>query len=338
MRQETGYLATLRQQTASALEWPLSCIELVQRCTDLIDELQRERGLGQLLLSSVGESYAAALREQLRLSDEAEQALRGQLLRLAALPPTTDPAQAELTRLGLALLNSPGLADLLPMRRCLLLLRCTREQMFDAYCALLAQLLELVEAAAQAMAMPEPALAQELATLLQLMWGKEYSGQERASGAGLYASGRHDARVWQRIVQLIDAQHRCASAFISRARPGARKRLSDSLQHETQAELERLRQQLADSPDQAPLEPAMGELWFRSCSRRMNELREVERHLLQEMQQALAQRQAHAVTGALAAPRAARLAPGTVETVLRTATAWLAGASPGANRQNGTPA
>lgn len=306
MRQETGYLAPLRQQTASALEWPLSCIELVQRCTDLIDELQRERGLGQLVLSSVGESYAAALREQL-------------------------------TRLGLALLNSPGLADLLPMRRCLLLLRCTREQMFDAYCALLAQLLELVEAAAQAL--PESALTQELTTLLQLMWGKEYSGQERASGAGLYASGRHDARVWQRIVQLIEAQHRCASAFISRARPGARKRLSDSLQHETQAELERLRQQLADSPDQAPLEPAMGEFWFRSCSRRMNELREVERHLLQEMQQALAQRQAYAVTSTpAAAPRTTRLAPGTVETVLRTATAWLAAASPGNATQSGTPA
>lgn len=306
MRQETGYLAPLRQQTANALEWPLSCIELVQRCTDLIDELQRERGLGQLVLSSVGESYAAALREQL-------------------------------TRLGLALLNSPGLADLLPMRRCLLLLRCTREQMFDAYCALLAQLLELVEAAAQAL--PESALTQELTTLLQLMWGKEYSGQERASGAGLYASGRHDARVWQRIVQLIEAQHRCASAFISRARPGARKRLSDSLQHETQAELERLRQQLADSPDQAPLEPAMGEFWFRSCSRRMNELREVERHLLQEMQQALAQRQAYAVTSTpAAAPRTTRLAPGTVETVLRTATAWLAAASPGNATQSGTPA
>jgi len=234
MRQETGYLATLRQQTANALEWPLSCTELVQRCTDLIDELQRERGLGQLVLSSVGESYAAALREQLRLSDEAEQAMRSQLLRLAARPAMANPAQAELVRLGLALLNSPGLADLLPMRRGMLLLRCTRQQMFDAYCALLAQLLELVEAAAQAM--PEPALRQELATLLQLMWGKEYSGQERASGAGLFASGCHDARVWQRITRLIEAQHRCASAFISQARPGARKRLSDSLQHETQAD------------------------------------------------------------------------------------------------------
>ena len=171
------------------------------------------------------------------------------------------------------------------------------------------------------------------------MWGKEYSGQERASGAGLLASGRHDARVWQRIARLIEAQHRCASAFISRARPGARKRLNDSLQHETQAELERLRQQLADSPDQAPLEPAMGEFWFRSCSRRMNELREVERSLLQEMLQTLAQRQAYAVTGTLATvPRPTRLAPGTVETVLRTATAWLAGAGPGAAAQSGTPA
>lgn len=337
MRQETGHVATLRQQAANALEWSLSCIELVQGCTDLIDELQRERGLGQLLLGSVGESYASALREQLQLSEEAEQALRRQLLRLEALPATTDPGQLELQRLGLALLNSPGLADLVPLRRDLLLLRCARQQMFDAYCSLLAQLLELVEAAVQAI--QEPALAQELATLRQLMWAKEYSGQERASGAGLYASACHDARVWQRIVQLIEAQHRCASAFISRARPGARKRLKDSLQLETQAELERLRQQLADSVDQAALDPGLGEQWFRSCSRRMNELREVERSLLQEMQQALAQQQARSLPGRPAAtPGPNRLTPGKVETVLRTAKAWLASASPGSAVQDGTPA
>ena len=81
---------------------------------------------------------------------------------------------------------------------------------------------------------------------------------------------------------------------------GARKRLKDSLQLETQAELERLRQQLADSVDQAALDPGLGEQWFRSCSRRMNELREVERGLLQEMRQELVQRQAYAATGTLA--------------------------------------
>ena len=337
MRQEAGHVASLRQQASNAREWSLSCIELVQCCTDLIDELQRERGLGQLLLGSVGESYASALREQLQLSAEAEQALRRQLLRLEALPATTDPSQLELLRLGLALLNSPGLADLLPMRRELLLQRCAREQMFEAYCSLLAQLLELVEAAAQAI--QEPAPAQELATLLPLMWAKEYSGQERASGAGLYASACHEARVWQRIEQLIEAQQRCASAFISRARPAARKRLKDSLQLETQAELEQLRQQLADSVDQAALDPGQGELWFRGCSRRMNELREVERSLLQEMLQSLAPGQAGAATVALvAAPRATRLAPGAVETVLRTATAWLAAKGPGYDASGGRPA
>ena len=59
MRQETGYLAPLRQQTANALEWPLSCIELVQRCTDLIDELQREAMRGASCLSG-SERYTAA--------------------------------------------------------------------------------------------------------------------------------------------------------------------------------------------------------------------------------------------------------------------------------------
>ncbi len=335
MKHEYGRMAALRQQEAQALERDLFCIELVQRCTDLIDELQRERGLGQLVLSSSAESYAPALCEQIQCSIEAEQALRQQLRQLEQAPHAT---RTELTRLGMALLNSPGLADLAPMRRDMLLMRCSREQMFDAYCALMAQLLELVETAGQALS--DPALEQELATLLQLMWGKEYSGQERASGAGLYASGSHDARVWLRIVRLIETQQRCASEFVSRARPGARQRLKDSLQFETQLELEVLRQQLADSLDQAPLDPGLGELWFRSCSRRMNELREVERSLLQEMQQELAQRHAHSLTARRPAdmPHAARLTPGAVEAVLRTAAAWLASASAGATPQSGTPA
>ena len=224
------------------------------------------------------------------------------------------------------------------MRRGMLLMRCSRQDIYDAYCTLLAQLLELHEAAGQALS--DPALEQELATLLHLMWCKEYSGQERASGAGLYASGRHDTRDWLRIGKLIEAQQRCASEFISRARPGARKRLKDSLQFETQTELESLRQQLADRPDQAPLDPGMGELWFRSCSRRMNELREVERSLLQEMQQELERRHTHSVTTRRQAdmPQAARQTPGAVETVLRTAAAWLASAHPDATPQRGTPA
>ena len=338
MKHEYRRLVALRQQEAQALERDLFCIELVQHCTDLIDELQRERGLGQLVLSTTAESYAPALREQIQCSTEAEQALRQQLRQLGQVPWAAESGLSELTRLGLALLNSPGLADLVPMRRGMLLMCCSREQMFDAYCTLMAQLLELVETVGQAMSDPER--AHGLATLLSLMWCKEYSGQERASGAGLYAAGRHDARIWQRIDQLIEAQQRCASEFISRAGPGARKCLKDSLQFETQAELEVLRQQLADSPDQAPLDPGLGELWFRSCSRRMNELRAVERSLLQEMQQALAWRRAHSVTTRRAAdmPHAARQAPGAVETVLRTAAAWLAGASAGATPQSGTPA
>ncbi|MDD2728852.1 nitrate- and nitrite sensing domain-containing protein [Malikia sp.] len=338
MKQEYRRLAALRQQEARALERDRFCIDLVQRCTDLIDELQRERGLGQLVLSTAAESYAPALCEQIQCSVEVEQALRQPLRQLEQAPRNAETELTGLKRLGLAMLHSPGLADLVSLRRDLLLTRCSRQAVYDAYCTLLAQLLELVEAAGHALS--DSALKQELAILLQLMWGKEYSGQERASGAGLYASGRHAARGWQRIGQLIEAQQRCASAFISRARPGARKRLKDSLRFETQIELEALRQQLADSPDQATLDPGLGELWFRSCSRRMNELREVERHLLQEMQQALARRQAHPVTTRPPAEMAqtARLTPGAVETVLRTAAAWLAGASAGATPRRGTPA
>ncbi len=311
------------QRQASAV---LLCIELVQSCTDLIDELQRERGLSQLALSPQAESYAAALREQLRLSNEAEQQLRGKLRELQAWPSAGQAGMAELTRNGMALLHSPGLADLAGIRQRVLLLQCSREQALQAYSTLLAQLLALVTTARGALCDAE--LERELAVLEQLMLAKEYSGQERASGCGLLACGQHDAQAWQRTLRLIEAQNRCAAQFISGARQGARQRLQQALTLETQVELENLRQQVADSPDPAALDPALGELWFRSCSRRMNELRAVERSLLQDMQQALAW-QARSVARR---DMHARQTPGAVEAVLRTAAAWLAGAQTDAQR------
>ena len=310
----------------------LLCIELVQSCTDLIDELQRERGLSQLALSPQAESYAAALREQLRLSHEVEQQLRDKLHALQTWP-NASPGMAELVRNGMALLHSPGLADLAGMRQRVLLLQCSREQALDAYSALLAQLLALVAMARDALCDAE--LERELRALEQLMLAKEYSGQERASGCGLLASGRHDAQAWQHTRRLIEAQNRCAAQFISDARPVARQRLQQALTVETQAELEALRQEVADSPNPAALDPVLGEFWFRSCSRRMNELRAVEQGLLQDMQQALARQQARAATRRQA-DRPVRQTPGTVETVLRTAAAWLTGAHPDARPQRGT--
>ncbi len=310
-------VATLQQQ--------LFCIELVQSCTDLIDELQRERGLSQLAMSPQAESYAAALREQARLSREAEQGLRDKLREFEDLPDPSHARMQELARSSLALLNSPGLADLAAIRRCVLLLQCSREQAFEAYCALLAQLLALVATARAALCDAE--LEHELETLEQLMLTKEYSGQERATGCGLLASGLHDAQAWQRTLRLIEAQHRCAAQFISRARPRARQRLQQTLTLETQTELEALRQRLADSPDGSELDTELSEIWFRTCSRRMNELQQVERGLLREMREGLQLKlKRYALPDTLVVGAGSgKLMPAAVEAVMRTASAWLTG-------------
>jgi hypothetical protein len=338
MRLETGHRTTLCQTPIRALERDLLCIKLVQGCTDLVDELQRERGLGQLLLGTMAESYAAALCEQIRYGIEAEQALREQLRALETVPCASAPELFRLRQLGLDLMHSPGLADLAAIRNDMLLLRCSREQMFGAYCDLIAQLLALVEAAGQASSDQE--LGRQLSTLEHLMWCKEYSGQERGRGAGLFASGCHDAGAWQQIARLVETQQRCASAFICKASPGARQRLKDRLQRETQVELEALRQQLADSADQAPLDRTMGETWFCCCSRRMNELREVESSLLRDLLQQVSMQLAHwhKISAATEIAGPARLPARAVETVLRTAAAWLAGNGPEGRSQNGMPA
>jgi len=314
-------------------ERPLLCIELVQRCTDLIDELQRERGLSQLVLGALGESYAAALREQIQLSREAQAALRQPLRQLAPL--AGDDAPAWLGHTDSAAHDLAGLGELDRLRQRVLLLQCPRQEMFEAYCSWIEGLLALAGSAGPASG--DPALDAELATVLHLMQGKEYSGRERASGTGLFVGGRHDAAAWQALTRLIEAQQHCISRFVCRAGSGARRLLKDTLQPETQIELERLRQQLADTPHLAPLDPALGEIWFRGCSRRMNELREVERQLLQTVQASLLLRPARPSVGAEAPAtgRGGRASATTVEAVLRTAATWLNGVRGGAMLHTG---
>ena len=310
---------------ATAAQRQLFCIEMVRSCSDLIDELQRERGLSLLALSPQAESYAAALREQVGLSREAEQILRDRLRDISVLQAAGFTGMQELMHAGLAVLNSPGLADLTGMRQLVLLIHCSREQAFTAYNDLLAQLLGLVDVARTALHDAE--LERELGTLEQLMLAKEYSGQERGCGSGLLASGLHDAQAWRHILALIEAQQRCASQFISQARPAARRRLQETLSAETQRELEVLRQRLASSVDGARMDPALCEVWFCTCSRRMNELREVERGLLDEIREGLQHKlEQIAMRGTLAMHAGSgRLPTAAVETILRTAAAWLAG-------------
>ncbi|MEY5099980.1 MAG: hypothetical protein RJA36_2699, partial [Pseudomonadota bacterium] len=93
-----------------------------------------------------------------------------------------------------------------------LLLQCSRQEMFETYCRRIEGLLALAQSAGPASG--DPGLGSELATLLHLMRGKKW-------------------------------------------------------------------------PDQAVLDPTLAEVWFRSCSRRMNELREVERQLLQALRAGL---------------------------------------------------
>lgn len=247
-----------------------SLLTLVQHCADLINELQRERGLSKLYLASHGERFAAALREQVLLSQEAEQGLR------LCRPPSVDAIDS-------AASGSAGLDTLAVLRQRVQLLACSSAEAIEGYARLIVQLLARVAAAAAAAI--DPGFARRLTALLHLMQGKEYAGQERAIGAALFARGRHDAGAWQRISERIALQQDCFARFTEFASLAACELWQVCQQVSTLAELERLRQLLARTQEGAPLDTGLCEVWFACCSRRMNEIREFECRLLAELQQ-----------------------------------------------------
>lgn len=329
-------LAAQHSENIRVLEQQLFCTIMVQRCTNLIDELQRERGLGQLLLSWRGECYATALREQMHLSQEAEQAWLTEEAHWARLFNDTHGGldhhlarRAQLTR------QSHPWQQLHHIRQQVFWLGSEPERIFNAYCQLIAELLTTVQICIESVT--DAFLRSELNTLRALMWCKEYSGQERTSGVVLFTSGRYQVHHWQKMCQLTEAQQQCASQFICQARPALRQQFKNALNLETQAELEGLRQLLTHGTEEDPLEPQLAEAWFRACSWRMNELREVEREQLEAVACTLQQRLTWLQTqqGKQQAPNTHTTTPLAVGSVLRTAAAWLVHASSGSAGHGG---
>ena len=273
---EDFLLAAKRAEISSLHQLLVSC-GLVTKVTELIHELQRERGLSNTYLVSDGQRFAEQRNEELKATGIAEANFRSALSQLDL----NDSAPSS-TRLYSSIAFVLHCLDELPALR----LQITAKSI-DAndnttlFSRLIAGLLAVVFEAADIST--DPDITRALVAMFNFVQGKEYAGQERAWGLIGYTAGDFTSDTQSRLKALQDAQARCIDIFndFSQTVPAAQWRQIEC--NEASGELDRLRQMINRYRKGDALPTAISEVWYEVATRRIDSMQEIEQELATEL-------------------------------------------------------
>lgn len=273
----TFLMAAKRSELAGLRRLSLTS-ELVRAIGHLVHALQRERGLSNLYLGSHGLQWRGERLQQVAACDEIEAAVRQAFDQLD----TDDARSGHRARLfGRIAYALQGLAALPYLRERVQAVDWTPARATAAYVRIVNALLAVVfEAADSAW---DPGISRHLVAYFNFLQGKEFAGQERATGSALFAAGRADADSQQRLMHLIESQERCLQVYAE----FAGRELCAAWERAQRAEhllpLERMRRQLCTAGAQAPLDAGLSQAWFDACTERLDAMKTVEDALARQL-------------------------------------------------------
>ncbi|GFZ94254.1 hypothetical protein GCM10011497_25460 [Elstera cyanobacteriorum] len=267
-------LLTARFRALSSLDRLADVSALVTRVSTAIHALQKERGSWTVYLNSQGQQFGPQVDQQIILCNAEEAQLRaclGTLDRLTHSAALFHCAEA-------AMQDFAGLADLRQRGKALQL---TPPESIAAFSGLIAKLLALVSQALDVVA--DPAMSAALIALFNFMQGKEYAGQERATGGAGFSAGRFDAALHRRFQHLIAAQSRAFRIFSEYATPEQATRLHQCLAGPERAAFDAMRQVAVRQGMSGDLHGITGQAWYEAATQRIDGLKQVEDSLAQDL-------------------------------------------------------
>jgi hypothetical protein len=265
-----SFLLAGRQCEIGELERLASTSEVVGTIGRFIHGIQRERGTSNIFLASRGERFAAMRMEQVPQCDALQAEVLASFEALAADPAAVRNGARVFNRIAIALDALEGL----PALRARIEARAiAAPEASMPFTRLIASLLAVVFEAADSAGDPE--ISRALVAMFHFMQGKEYSGQERAHGAAVFARGKIDAPGQQHWRHLIEQQHHCFDVFNEFADPQLAAAEHRSQDHGVVVQVERLRR-IGHSLGAIPADESLVDSWYECCTARLDAMRRVE--------------------------------------------------------------
>lgn len=274
------FLLAAKQAEIKALQQLSTSCLLVTSISELVHQLQRERGISNIFLASGCELFALQRQQQLLQSVQAEQQLRTALNKQYLQG--AEPCQSSRLLSGISLALQ-GVDHLAGLREQIQQQKITPLQATEAYSRLIAAWLAVVLESADLAC--DAGITRFLVALFNLLQTKEYAGQERAWGAMGLASGQLTTELAERLLLLQQAQQHSAAVFLEFATTEQQLQWHLLDQATAAKQLRQLRtmiQQLAGT--KAPV-PAVSDLWYQFATERMDEMHLLQAGLTAQLQQ-----------------------------------------------------
>ncbi|TCK04872.1 nitrate regulatory protein [Marinobacterium mangrovicola] len=277
-RIEEFFLASKRSEIASLKQLMASCTQVTQ-VSNLIHELQRERGLSNVYLASGGTRLCDQRLAQLDSSRQAETEFRAGLDQLdLEAGPLAGRARLfnNLAHVLHGLDALPGLRQAVDKRA------LSAQESTQAYSRLMESLLGVIFEAADIS--DDPEITRQLVAMFNLMQGKEYAGQERAWTVSGIATGEFKAEHLERLTNLVEAQEHCFSTFREFALEPQLEAWKALQERPETHEFMRLRQVIARLEPGAGVPPDFSEVWYDLATRRIDAMQTLEQELAELLQ------------------------------------------------------
>jgi methyl-accepting chemotaxis protein len=255
-------LATVRQ--ADRLQ---AISNFSSRISNLVHELQKERGMSALFIGSRGQQMGMELQTQRRDTDRQIAVVREALVSLAL-----DDYGAEIRRSiekGIA-----GLGDLDARRADVSGLKIVGPDSFRFYTGLITNLLAVPQESAKAS--DSPAVTANLLAYYNFLAAKERAGQERATGSAGFAAGQFAPAQYRTLLTILAEQSAFLASFQSYATEAQRDAAQRTLSGPIVAEAERLRRIAVEAGSEKPLSGVAARDWFKATTDRIDLMKSVE--------------------------------------------------------------
>jgi len=269
------FLLASRQCELNNLHYLLKSGELVGKISRLIHMLQCERGASHLYLGAVDASFGAELDKRQHAVDAGQSPVMDSLAQLERRAAALPQSSRLFSRVASVV---QALSQLAPLRGQIRQRTLAQPQIMAFFNDIIRHLLALVSEVTDTVA--EPAIARALIAMLSFMQGKEYAGQERATGIAAFAAGQIPDETRQKFLHLIHSQERCFDTFGDFAdEPNLVKWQSLIID----SEFERLRRIACTGTATKALSEQSGLRWFVLSTQRIDDMKLIEDGLEQAL-------------------------------------------------------
>ena len=263
------FLLAAKRAEIQALQRLAGSCELVTTVSDLVHQLQRERGISNIYLVSAGFRFSAQRQGQVQCCGHSEVTFR-QLLHDRYLQGDKCYNPQDMRLLNSIAYSLHGLDELSDLRRHIDAFEVSALESTDAFCRLIAGLLSVVFEAADVA--DDPQVTRLLVALFNFMQAKEFAGQERAWGAIGFTGSQFDESLHHRLSHLQACQQRSLELFAEYAGDTERARWQAIEESQETRDLQRLRLVIAGLKDGEPIAADISEVWYRLATARIDSM------------------------------------------------------------------